>query len=393
MRDSYNYNRVFAAACLGMLLFGIVLTSLGAVLPSLINTWKLDILEAGSLASLLPFGILAGSLVFGPVADRYSYRILFIICSLLVIAGLEGIAFSPGLHILQASFFIIGLGGGALNGGTSALVADISAAGTEHRSANLSLLGVFFGLGALGMPLLLALLPEGTPYQEQVSYIGIALVLPVIFFAITVFPAPKQSERVPLRSVFALVKDPGILLPGFFLFFESAVEGIINNWTTTFLQLGKSFASAGSLLALTIFVLSMTVTRIVLAALLRKIPSGRIIIISVMIILCGGVTLLVFPGHGYAVAGLVLLGIGTAGGFPVMLGYVGSFFTALRGTAFSLVFFIAVTGNILVNYLTGVFSRQYGMNAFPVVLLVCTVFLAIFLSVVLIKLRDKIHSK
>ena len=103
-------------------------------------------------------------------------------------------------------------------------------------------------------------------------------------------------------------------------------------------------------------------------------------------------TLMVFPGHGYAVAGLVLLGIGTAGGFPVMLGYVGSFITALRGTAFSLVFFIAVTGNILVNYLTGLFARLYGISTFPLVLLVCTGFLTLLLVVVLVRFRDKIET-
>lgn len=392
MKGTYSFNRVFIAACLGMLLFGIVLTSLGAVLPSLISTYKLDILEAGSLASLLPFGILAGSLVFGPVADRYSYRILFIICSLLIIIGLEGIAFSSGLHILQVAFFIIGFGGGALNGGTSALVADISSSGTGHSSANLSLLGVFFGIGALGMPLLLALLPEGAAYQKQMGYTGIMLFLPVFYFAATTFPAPKHSQRVPLRSVLALIKDAGLILPGLFLFFESAVEGIINNWTTTFLQTEKNFASAGSLLALTIYVLSLALTRLLLAALLRKIRSDRVIIISVIIILSGVLTLMMFPGHIYAMAGLVLLGIGTAGGFPVMLGYVGNLFTGLRGTAYSLAFFIAVTGNIIVNYLTGVFSRQYGIHVFPLVLLVCTGFLALLLAVVLIKLRDKIHT-
>jgi MFS family permease len=75
-----------------------------------------------------------------------------------------------------------------------------------------------------------------------------------------------------------------------------------------------------------------------------------------------------------------------------MLGYVSNLFTGLRGTAFSLVFFIAVTGNIIVNYLTGFFARQYGIRTFPAVLLVCTGFLALFLAVVLRKFRDKIHS-
>ena len=48
--------------------------------------------------------------------------------------------------------FLFGLGGGAVNGATNALVSDIS---EKDKGANLSLLGVFFGLGALGMPFIL----------------------------------------------------------------------------------------------------------------------------------------------------------------------------------------------------------------------------------------------
>jgi len=153
----YKHNLVFAAACIGLLLFGIVLISLGSLLPSLTKKFLMDEISAGSLATLLPFGILAGSIIFGPIVDRYGHKGLLIICSLLVLLGLEGIAFADSFFILQASIFIIGFGGGVLNGGTNALVADIS---SEGKGANLSLLGVFFGVGALGMPAVLGILSK-----------------------------------------------------------------------------------------------------------------------------------------------------------------------------------------------------------------------------------------
>jgi MFS transporter, FHS family, glucose/mannose:H+ symporter len=68
---------------------------------------------------------------------------------------LEILAFAEAFPLIQAAFFLIGFGGGVINGGTNALVADIS---TGEKGAKLSLLGVFYGAGALGFPLITRLI-------------------------------------------------------------------------------------------------------------------------------------------------------------------------------------------------------------------------------------------
>ena len=70
----YRKNLVFAAACMGMLLFGIVFLSLGSVRNMLIDRFHLSASDYATLAALLPLGILTGSLIFGPVVDRFGYR-------------------------------------------------------------------------------------------------------------------------------------------------------------------------------------------------------------------------------------------------------------------------------------------------------------------------------
>jgi MFS family permease len=66
----YKNSSVFIAACLGIFLFGISLITLGSVATDLKLKYQLTGTEAGTLFSILPVGILCGSLIFGPVCDR-----------------------------------------------------------------------------------------------------------------------------------------------------------------------------------------------------------------------------------------------------------------------------------------------------------------------------------
>src|SRR3954469_17486549 len=104
----YQKNLVFAAACLGMLLFGIVFLSLGSVNNMLAERFGLDDLAIGTLTALLPFGILVGSLVFGPIVDRFGHRWMLVGASLVVGASLEGMALADSKSLVQLCVFAIG---------------------------------------------------------------------------------------------------------------------------------------------------------------------------------------------------------------------------------------------------------------------------------------------
>jgi len=373
-----------------MLLFGVAIISLGSILPLVIEKFDLSKIQAGSLASILPAGILVGSLVFGPIVDRYSYRNLLIICTILIILGVEGVAFSTGLFSLQASFLLIGLGGGVLNGGTNALVADISDENLEKRSANLSLLGVFYGIGALGMPALIAVLSSTFSFEKILQFTGLIILLPAIYFAVISYPAAKQKQGIPIKAGLAMIKDKHLVMLGLFLFFESAFEGIISNWTTTFLINKNTIESTDALLILSIYILSLTLTRLVLSSLLQKTSPINVLLVSIGIIFIGMLFLLISNSWIMFILCFIILGIGTASGFPIILGYVGELYKDLLGTAFSLIFFIALIGNTFMNYQMGIIAEKFGINKYPFVLLFCAFFIA-FIAIV--KLRKIVRKK
>ena len=362
---TYRNNLVFIAASLAMLLFGIVLISLGSILPHLREHFKLSDLSTGSLLSILPFGLLIGSLVFGPVVDRYGYKMLLVISSLLILAGLEGIALTNHIWVLRISIFLIGFGGGAINGGANALVADTA---KGDRGARLSLLGVFFGIGALAVPFLLGLLVNVLSYDKILFWIGIFVLLPVIFYLIIDFPPPKNPQGLPLKDASRLLKDPWIILAGFILFIQSGMEGLANNWSTTYLQESKEFLNQHALFSLSCLVAGMTFMRLILGWSLHHIRSGLVLVLSIGLSIAGSLVILLTETQSASYAGMVILGAGLSACFPVIMGQVAGKYVHLSGTALSLVLVLALLGNMLCNYGMGIIANTWGTELLPAVI-------------------------
>ncbi|MEK6612278.1 MAG: MFS transporter [Gemmatimonadota bacterium] len=364
---AYRKNLVFAAGCIGMLFFGIALLSMGSLLPSIAERFRMDAITSGMLVSILPFGVLAGSIVFGPIVDRFGYKLLLSLSALVVIAGLEVLAWASSFGVLQLSIFAIGFGGGVLNGGTNALVADISAG---ERGARLSLLGVFFGVGALGMPVLLGTL-RGYEYSTILAGIGVALLAPVLYFGLISFPEPKHAQGFPLREGMTLWRDKGLLLIALTLALQSGLEGVVNNWSTTYLQQERGIDPRDALFALSAFVGGMTVARLALAGILKTTRSDFVLFLGIALSGIGVLVTALSTGVTGASVGLVILGVGLAGGFPLLLGYVADLYPTISGTAFSVALVIALLGNMTINYLVGVMSEWVGAQYLPLYLGAC----------------------
>ena len=207
----YHRNQVFVAACLGMLLFGIVFLSLGSVNNMLAERFKLDDRAIGTLTALLPFGILAGSLIFGSIVDRFGYRWMLVGSSLIVGGSLEGIAAASNQSLVQFFVFAIGFGGGMLNGATNALAADVS---EGERGAKLSLLGVFFGIGALTIPSTIAILSHSFSISTIVAAIGALVLVPAAYCLAIEFPPPKMRLGNTYTRPWICLAARSILLAG-----------------------------------------------------------------------------------------------------------------------------------------------------------------------------------
>ncbi|HVE61177.1 MAG TPA: MFS transporter [Chitinophagaceae bacterium] len=381
----YKKKSVFFAACTGMLLFGISIITLGSVAAGLKEKFNLDDISSGTLFSILPIGVLAGSLIFGPFCDKYGYKLFLVLSSLCMFAGFQCIALASSINLLKVSIFIFGMGGGAINGAANAVVSDVS---FENKRTNLSLLGVFFALGALGMPFILGLLENRFNFETIVSAVSSLTIIAAIFFLIIKFPPPKQKEGVPFSQGLNLLRDPVLILIAFFLFCQSSLEGIINNWTTNYLINQLRITESGALYALSLFVAGMAVMRILIGSVFRKMTSQNILILSFGLSIAGSLLIKFAGSYAAAVTGLILIGAGLAAGFPLMLGFVGNRYAQLSGTAFSIVLVIALIGNMLVNLLMGYIAEKWGIKHLTTLAFIEIFFLILLSMIILNKLKQ-----
>ncbi|MCH5221378.1 MAG: MFS transporter [Muribaculaceae bacterium] len=374
-QHNYSTPAVFISACAGMAFFGVAMLSLGPILGPLTELVE----GANALPSTMSIGIIVGTLLFGPIVDKFGYKWLLIASSILALCGVQGLANFREIGLLHASMFCLGLGGGILNGETNALVSDIY--DDDHRGGKLGLLGAFYCIGALLWTLLNYFIAE---FIIPLNVISGIMVLFIIYFCAISFPKAKPAESVSLRKSLGLLKYPVLLLFGFILFFQSGFEGASGSFTVSFLGGHAGMAQATATLAMTWFTIGMLAGRIPLGAIMKRLHDLGTLYLY-LLTAAVGVGLFAFLSDSVVAvyAAMALIGFGVGATYPVVLNFIGGTFRELSGTAFSIALFIALVGQYIFNYFTGAAFAEGQYMFLPIALGVALVMMMLLVPATL----------
>lgn len=373
-----NKTIAFIANFTGIFLFGISMVIIGSILPVLKSRFGMTDIEAGGLFTILPIGLLIGSVLFGPIVDKFGYRGVLSVASLFLAIGFLGIAHAPSIFLLTVCIFFFGIGGGTINGATSALVSDLSEG--KAKIINLNWLGMFYGVGAFSMPLVLSLISD----NKLVVVLNVAAILSLlsgVIFLLIKYPLTVEKEKITLKVIPTFVKNKLFMTITFYLFFQSAFEAIVNNWSVSYFIDTLGIEQGKALVALSYSVLGLIVMRVLIGSVLKNLNHNKLIFLSLLLFVLGSAGLLM-NGYLFNSIGMFVLGAGLAPGFPVMLGIVGEMFKEVSGTAFSFAMFIALIGNTIINYTTGLLTNYYGMQAYIFVVLGVISFMILIYAVI-----------
>jgi len=372
--------RLQASAWAGIFVFGIVMAILGAILPSLFERVGFGAGAAGNLFLTMNFAMLATTVFFGPLVDRFGFKSLLAVSAFLVALAFFLLSRAASYGLILAAAVVLGLGGGGLNGGANALTSDLHEG--EKRGTALNVLGIFFGFGALSIPFLIGTLREllGVPTILLIAT-GLGL-LPVVIYIVLPFPRAKQAQGFPIKEAARIARSPLLWLCAFILFFQSGNEFTAGGWISTYLQRTHGLGADAAALALAAYWAAIMAGRLLSSRLVRRLRNETLILGSAALALAAAVLMALAPSGAAAAAGAVLLGLGFAAIYPTTLAIVGGRFAALTGTAFSVAIAVGLVGGMLAPWLAGRIAEASSLRQGLIILVVnCAMIVVLTLAV------------
>jgi MFS transporter, FHS family, glucose/mannose:H+ symporter len=356
---------LFVSACAGILVFGIVLAILGTVfgLPAMRSRLQISLSQQGTMFLLLYLGIFIGSLMVGPMIDHLGNKANLLTSSLIVALAMLCFAYAHSFGTASIGAILLGVGGGGLNTCTNVLVSDLY---SERRGPMLNLLGIFFGVGAISIPLMAAGIEGRFTIPQLFLFCTVLALVCAIWYALISFPPAKTKQAFCWRELLEVAKYHGLLLLAFILFCESGNEACIAGWTSTYADV-TGYSPRVATLILAAYWAALMLSRMLAVRVLRGIEKSRLVLGVALLSLAGCVVLLSARSLILLFAGAGLIGLSYGPVFPTTLAIAGDRYAQRAGTVFGLLFSIALVGGMTFPWTVGQISQQIGVRSGMVV--------------------------
>lgn len=345
-----------------MFVFGIVMALLGAILPSLAGRLQFETADIGTLFLAMNGAMLASSLALGLAMDRFGMKPPLTLGPLLVAAALAIMIRAAEFAALLPAAVLLGIGGGALNGATNTLVADLHD-DPRRKGAALNLLGVFFGFGALFLPFAMGALLARLSVAPLLLTAAALCAAAGVFASMLRFPAPKQGHALPVADMPRFLRSPLVLALALLLFFESGVEFTLGGFISTYLTHDMAVASVSlASWVLAGYWASVMVSRAVMSRIALGSDPYQTLLFCSSGACAGAVAVAIAPAPGVSALAIVACGWSLAGIYPTALGIAGSRFKSHSGTVFGILFAVALAGGMILPWLAGQIGGVVGLR-------------------------------
>jgi fucose permease len=193
--------------------------------------------------------------------------------------------------------------------------------------------------------------------------------------ALVSLPPPKQQHQLPLAAAGRFLREPFVLVFAAMLFFQSGNEFVAGGYASSFLVRETGLSVRAASWALAGYWAALMLARVVLSRAALRVSGWHLLVLCAIASAAGTLLLATSRQPAVAVLAVVWIGAGLAGIFPTALGIAGARYPAFTGTVFGLLLTAALTGGMLLPWLTGQVGETRGLR--PALVVVAAQFLVV----------------
>jgi FHS family glucose/mannose:H+ symporter-like MFS transporter len=338
--------------------FGMVVVFPGSIKLRLAQRLSMTDTHIGRLIMAWQVSTMLGTLLVGPLLDRFGHRLLLVAGFLIVAAAIGLFASARSAPTAFVAAIVLGLGGSCVNAGGNTLLPTLNQ-GNPAAASNLG--NVFFGVGAFVVPFLASFLFGRIGFPRTLAVFSAAAALLAIPAAIPSYP------RIPSGFEFAvalrLLASPVVLVAGLMLFCYIGLEVSAASWTTTYLK-HAGFDEKQISLVFSFFWLAMMLGRLAASQWVTT-AIGRAAIQAFALAAALVLLLMTFRTVRWvASTSVILLGLFFAPLFPTIAGVTFAHFNpSLYGSVFAIIFSLGLLGSSIVPAAIGAVSEKRSIRA------------------------------
>ena len=359
--------RTFAAvlACLGLLLIGWS----GLLVPSLSREVEAAFGQTdvglGEFYFVTAAVYAVGSLGGGFATERFGRRSVLVLAFCIHAAGLVGLGIAPGWAAFVVAGLLRSMGAGAIDGGLNGLIVDLY---DRSRGRILALAHLFYALGAVGAPILLAFRePLGLSWQAVAVATGLVAVPLVALLAVTYLADGRHQAASAASGAASMLALPLVVLAVAIGCYVTCSNGV-SSWLVRFLAAAPAGVATS---ALGLFWAGLVAGRIAAALTADRFDHLKLVTAAAAATAAGIVAAVLVPSLEASIALFALAGFTAGPVYPLIMAIGGERFPTRAAAMSGILTAAGVVGTLSYPPLMGVISVTVGL---PVAMLGTAVF-------------------
>ncbi len=291
----------------------------GVLIPSMSAHYGVNKATISLLFLAGAAGYLLAAFNSGPLVGKLGQRLFLVVGVSSYLVGAAAFSLMPPFEVLLLAVVAIGFGAGNIDAGLNAYIA-----GLPNNTTTLNYLHAFYGAGAWIGPVIASGLLAAQFAWNSVYMVWVVLSLIVLVgFALAFRGQPSTTREATQRGgrsvMLAALRLRVVWLGAFFLLFYVGTEVSMGSWSFSFLTQTRHGSTLFSGWAVSGYWLGLTVGRLTMGFLARKVGNRRLIQGCIAGALLGLLIIWVAPNEAVSALGLGLTGFSLGPIFPTTI--------------------------------------------------------------------------